>query len=178
MQLYVVRHAIAAELVPGEDDADRPLTRKGIQRFRKSMKGLGALDASFASVLHSPWRRAVETAQLLAPLVVAGGPSLATPLLCTTPSTELLELIAARGRAAAAAELATDVGHGVVVVGHEPWLGELIGLLIAGDPRCGESLVLKKGSVSCLEGSAVAGGMSLRALLPPKVLRALADVSG
>lgn len=177
MQLYVVRHAIAAELVPGEDDADRPLTRKGIQRFRKSMQGLGALDASFASVLHSPWRRAVETARLLAPLVAAGGPSLATPLLCTTPSTDLLELIAAQGRAAAA-ELATDGDHGVVVVGHEPWLGELIGLLIAGDPRCGESLVLKKGSVSFLEGSAVAGGMSLRALLPPKVLRALADGSG
>lgn len=173
MQLYVVRHAIAAELVPGEDDAERPLTRKGIQRFRKSMKGMAVLDASFASVLHSPWRRAVETAHMLSPLVATGGITTATPLLCTTPSAELLELIAAHGRAAA--ELSSTGNHGVAVVGHEPWLGELIGLLIAGDARCGESLVLKKGSVSFLEGSAVAGGMSLRALLPPKVLRALRD---
>ncbi len=174
MQLYVVRHAIAAELEPGEDDAERPLTRKGIQRFRKSMKGMAVLDASFASVLHSPWRRAVETAHMLAPLVATGGTTISTPLLCTTPSAELIELIAAHGRAAA--ELSTT-SHGVAVVGHEPWLGELIGLLIASDARCGESLVLKKGSVSLLEGSAVAGGMSLRALLPPKVLRALRDAT-
>ena len=67
MQLFVVRHAIAAELEPGGDDALRPLTRKGIQRFRQSVEGLGLLGASFSSVLHSPWRRAVETAQLMAP---------------------------------------------------------------------------------------------------------------
>jgi phosphohistidine phosphatase len=66
-------------------------------------------------------------------------------------------------------------GHSVAVVGHEPWLGELIGWLTAGDPRAGEALVIKKGSVSWLEGSAVPGGMSLRALLPPRVLRALRE---
>jgi len=175
MQLFVIRHAIAAELESGAPegaDAQRPLTRKGIQRFRQSVQGMGALGLRFSSVLHSPWRRAVETAQLVAPLVAAGGSTLPTELMCRAPAPALLALIAEHGKSQG--ELAA-AGLGVAVVGHEPWLGELIGLLTAGDADAGESLVLKKGSVSWLEGSAVTGGMSLRALLPPRVLRAVRD---
>lgn len=171
MQLYVVRHAIAAELEAGGDDAARPLTRKGAQRFRQSVKGLAALGVSFSSVLHSPWRRAVETAQLLVPLHGAGARVVETEWMCRSPGAELLALIAEQARTEGGGPQLPALG--VAVVGHEPWLGELIGWLTAGDPRAGEALVLKKGSVSWLDGSAVAGGMSLRALLPPRVLRAL-----
>lgn len=171
MQLFVVRHAIAAELEAGGQDAARPLTRKGVERFRQGVKGLAMLGTSFSSVLHSPWRRAAETAQLLAPLVGEGA-RVETELLCASPGQELLALIAEHGRAPADSGEAAHA-KSVAVVGHEPWLGELIGWLTAGDPRAGEALVLKKGSVSWLEGSAVPGGMSLWALLPPRVLRAL-----
>jgi phosphohistidine phosphatase len=173
MQLFVIRHAIAAELEAGAPegaDAQRPLTRKGIQRFRQSVQGMGALGISFSSVLHSPWRRAVETAHLVTPLMASGSTVAPTDLMCRAPGPALLALIAEQGRSPV--EIAA-AGLGVAVVGHEPWLGELIGLLTAGGADAGESLVLKKGSVSWLEGSAVAGGMSLRALLPPRVLRAV-----
>ena len=72
-----------------------------------------------------------------------------------------------------ASDAATAVPR-VGVIGHEPWLGELIALLTTGEPRHGETLALKKGGVALLEGTIAPGGMRLRALLPPKILRRLA----
>jgi len=59
----------------------------------------------------------------------------------------------------------------VAVVGHEPWLGELIALLAFGDTRHGEVIPLKKGGIAWLDGDAIPGGAILRALLPPRLLR-------
>lgn len=176
MQLFVVRHAIAAELsggAPEGADAARPLTRKGVRRFRRAVLGMSALGFRFSSVLHSPWRRAVETAELLGPVLGDRAYLLASELLCRPPDAALLAIIAEHGRLAA--EHGAEGELGVAVVGHEPWLGELIGLVTAGETEAGEAIVVKKGSVAWLEGSAVAGGMSLRALLPPRVLRAVRD---
>ena len=58
------------------------------------------------------------------------------------------------------------------VVGHEPWLGELVAWLAFGDTRHGEALQIKKASVVWLDGTAVPGGMTLRALLTPRMIRA------
>lgn len=76
MELFLVRHALAAPLPEGageEADAARPLTAKGIRRFRKVVRGLKALGVSLDLVLTSPKRRALETAELLAELA-KGGP--------------------------------------------------------------------------------------------------------
>jgi phosphohistidine phosphatase len=169
MQLFVVRHAIATELAPHGDDRLRPLAPKGIRRFRREIVGMRALGWTFSLVLHSPWRRAEETAQLLRPLLGRDGELRATAQLCSSPTTALLAELSPGGAATGPG------GHlgGVAVVGHEPFLGELVGWLTAGDRHAGESMILRKGSVTWLEGSAVPGGMSLRALLPPRVLRAL-----
>jgi phosphohistidine phosphatase len=88
-------------------------------------------------------------------------PPIATDLLCQPPRAELLAMIAEKGESTG-------------VVGHEPWLGELFAWLAFGDTRHGEALVLKKGGVVELEGTAVPGGMMLRAIHPPRVLRRLA----
>jgi phosphohistidine phosphatase len=170
MQLFVFRHAIAAALAPGDDDALRPLTKKGTRRFRKSVIGLGILEVQLSAVLRSPWRRAIETSQLLTPLLAPEASMMTTAALCRSPDVELLREIAECGKTIGQS---AREGCGVAVVGHEPFLGELIGWLTAGDPRIGESLILKKGSVIWLAGSPVAGGMTLRASLPPRVLRAL-----
>lgn len=177
MQLFVIRHAIAADLAAGSPDgadAERPLTRKGVRRFRRSVEGMSALGFRFSSVLHSPWRRAAETAELLGPVLSESSYLLASDLLCRTPDAALLALIAEHGRLAA--EHGAEGELAVAVVGHEPWLGELIGLVTAGETEAGEAIIVKKGSVSWLEGSPVSGGMSLRALLPPRVLRAVSAV--
>ncbi len=65
--LYLVRHAIAAER--GEDwpdDDKRPLTERGIARFKEAVSGLEALDAEIDEVFTSPLVRAKQTADLLA----------------------------------------------------------------------------------------------------------------
>jgi len=157
MDLYVVRHATAEDAKPGEADANRRLTSDGERKFRRAVQGMRRLDWRFARVLASPWSRAHRTAELLES--VSEADPIATDLLCQSPSLTLLALLAEADRTA--------------VVGHEPWLGELIAWLVFGDPKLGDAITLKKGSVAWLEGSAAPGGMKLRAVVPPKVLRAL-----
>jgi len=65
MELFVIRHGIA---VPGSmllADADRPLTPQGRKRFSQVVMGLQRLGLRCDRLYHSPWLRAVETAELL-----------------------------------------------------------------------------------------------------------------
>jgi phosphohistidine phosphatase len=161
MQLFLVRHAIAEDLPPeraGRDDADRELTEEGKTRLRRAARGLRSLGIRFERVLTSPWKRAAQTARLLEP--IASTSAVVTDLLARPPSQELLAVIAGSNETTA-------------VVGHEPWLGELAAWLAFGDARHGDAIAIKKTAVVWLAGTAVPGGMQLRALLPPKVLRAL-----
>jgi phosphohistidine phosphatase len=164
MHLYVIRHAIAEDAAPGQDDAARELTAAGERKFRKAVQGLRKMDCQFARVLTSPWRRALRTTELLAP--ISDHDPITTELLCRSPTQELL------------AQISEVTGpakpeRGTAVVGHEPWLGELIAWLTFGDPKLGDSLELKKGGLAWLVGSAVPGGMELRAIVTPKLLRAM-----
>jgi phosphohistidine phosphatase len=163
MDLFVIRHAIAADAEPGQDDAARKLTPEGARKFRQVVQGIRELDWMFDRVLTSPWQRALETTELLAP--VTDGQTIVTDLLVDKPRPELFALIAEA--------TATRKRHATAVVGHEPWLSELVAWLAFGDPRHGEALDLKKGGIVWLEGSSVPGGMGLRAILPPKFMRTL-----
>jgi phosphohistidine phosphatase len=164
MDLLVIRHAIATDRVEGATDAEdaaRPLTERGRRRFRRCVRGMVRLGLQVDRVVHSPWTRAVQTADLLGPIVDGELDELrtATPHLAGPPRADLLGVIASTG-----------AGR-VAVVGHEPWLGELVAMLTAGAPTLGEAIPFKKGGVACLEGTLAPGGMRLRALLPPSVLR-------
>ncbi|MDQ3339808.1 MAG: phosphohistidine phosphatase SixA [Myxococcota bacterium] len=156
MQLFVIRHGIAEDAIPGQDDASRELTNDGARKLKKIVKGLRRLPVDFDRILTSPWRRAAQTAIALQSLCEE--PPLSTDLLAQSPKSELLALIA-------------EMNETTAVVGHEPWLGELVAWLAFGDTRHGEALQLKKGGVVWMEGSCVPGGMTLRALLPPSVSR-------
>ena len=74
-----------------------------------------------------------------------------------------------------ARDLIAETGQPTAVVGHEPWLSELVAWLAFGDTRHSEAVVLKKAGVVVLEGAAVPGGMKLHAMVPPKVLRSCAS---
>lgn len=156
MELFVIRHAIA---VPGSmllADADRPLTPKGRERFAAAVLGLQRLKVCFDGLYHSPWRRAVETAELLTP--VLQGQAVCSPALARAPSQDLLDAL---------------VGARVALVGHEPWMGELVTWLTTGAPPHRSAFAFKRGGVAWLEGQPQPGGMVLQAFLPPKVLREL-----
>ena len=156
MELYLVRHAIAEEALPGQPDDTRPLSEEGVQRFREVVKGLKRLDIRFDRLYHSPKLRAVQTADLLKPALE--GESEVTPYLAEPPSTKLLK---------------TLQGTQVALVGHEPWMSQLCALLTLGDSEEAGAFVFKKGGVAHLEGHPKPGGMRLLALLTPKILRQL-----
>lgn len=158
MQLFVIRHAVAEDVGPGIDDTARELTEAGKAKLRRAVRGLRALEIRFERILTSPWKRAVQTARQLEP--IAASPPVATDLLTQPPRAELLALIAERAETTA-------------VVGHEPWLGELVAWLAFGDTRHGDALIIKKCGVLWLEGTAVPGGMQVRAAIPPRLLRAI-----
>ncbi|MBM3985145.1 MAG: phosphohistidine phosphatase, partial [Planctomycetes bacterium] len=65
LELLVVRHAIAGPAALGGRDAERELTQEGRQKFRLEVAGLQRLELRLDLVLHSPWRRAAQTAELL-----------------------------------------------------------------------------------------------------------------
>jgi phosphohistidine phosphatase len=154
MQLYLIRHAIAEERAPGLPDEARALTLEGRSRLKQELRGLRRLGIGFERLVHSPLRRALETAELLAPLVE--GELHASALLAEPPGPALLAGLA---------------GESLALVGHEPWLTQLASLLIGGTP----ALALKKGGVLVLEGEPRAGGMRLVQALAPATLRALGE---
>jgi len=156
MEVLLVRHAIAVEHGQMHPDEARPLTKAGRARFRRVVSALDRLGIRVDRCLHSPWTRAVETADLLSPLIE--GESMVEPLLARAPGEELVASL--RGRRTA-------------LVGHEPWMSELASLLMFGDAREAHRFVFKKGGVARLEGEPKPGGMRLLAFLPPGALRKL-----
>ena len=150
MDLFLVRHAIAEERRLGLCDADRALTDRGRARFEAVVESLERAGFRFDRVYHSPWLRAAQTAELLAP--INDGPLVATDGLADRPVPEFF---------------ASLEGERVACVGHEPWMSDALSLLTTGDPL-GSWLRFKKGGVAWLRGVPRQGSMELRALLPPR----------
>lgn len=157
MQLFVIRHAIAAEPSPERPDATRPLTAAGREKFAQVVKGAKRLGWRFDRLYHSPLVRAVQTAELLRPLLE--GPAISLPDLARAPDEEMLAHLE---------------GQRVAVVGHEPHLGSLVAWLVAGDADRGERFCFKKGGFAALTGDLRPGAMTLDTLVAPKLLRRLA----
>lgn len=161
-ELYLVRHAIAAER--GDewpDDTKRPLTVRGISRFKDAVRGLRHLDVALDEIWTSPLVRARQTADLLA----AG--------LGGKPVVKVLETLApGHAPAAVLAQLAkASRGGRLALVGHEPGLGELAAHLIG----AARALEFRKGGAGRIDVGALNGKRpgSLVWFLPPKMLRSL-----
>uniref|UniRef100_A0ACD5GP52 Phosphohistidine phosphatase SixA n=1 Tax=Desertifilum tharense IPPAS B-1220 TaxID=1781255 RepID=A0ACD5GP52_9CYAN len=65
MELYLIRHGIAADREAYERDRDRPLTEEGRKKTQKVAKRLRSLDLNFDLILTSPLIRARQTAEIL-----------------------------------------------------------------------------------------------------------------
>jgi phosphohistidine phosphatase len=64
MELYLLRHGIAED--HAATDADRQLTEEGRQKLRRVLKRAAAAGVSPSLILSSPYKRAVETAEIAA----------------------------------------------------------------------------------------------------------------
>lgn len=123
MQLLLIRHADAGtrDTALWADDRQRPLTEKGRRGHRRVAKRLKRRGLAPQVVFSSPWLRAWQTAQITSD-VTGGGDPVVIPALAEAPDCEAL--------AAAVGSPPPDAV--VALVGHEPWLGELASLLLAG----------------------------------------------
>src|ERR1700742_3999102 len=122
--LYLCRHGVAEELRGRMKDKDRKLTKEGRRKCRKAAEGFVQLvgKKGVAQILASPLVRARETAEILAEVL-------------GIKEIELLEALAPPGdlkRVVKEARRAGGVERSVVVVGHEPLLGEWVGELCFG----------------------------------------------
>jgi phosphohistidine phosphatase len=158
MEIYLVRHAVAVPRGGDALDHARPLTPKGRTRFEREVRGLFGLGIRFDRVYHSPWTRAAQTAELLQP--VTKGEHVVTERLARTPDSTLLEEIR---------------GTSVALVGHEPWMSELVSILLLGTSTHADRFKLKKGAVVHLEGDPRAAGCSLIGFYPPRPLRRMTE---
>jgi phosphohistidine phosphatase len=156
MRLLVVRHADAEPT--RTTDADRRLTGKGrgqADRLANYLKGIGLTPGR---VVTSPYLRAVETAQ---PIVeTAGGLLVEDSALAPGMAPE---------DAAAVLAHECDPDETVVLVGHQPDLGELCAWLMG--LRDSDALAMKKGVLAVFSlAHPRAGEAVLQAFLPPKLL--------
>jgi phosphohistidine phosphatase len=167
LELYLVRHAVAAERGPDyPDDEQRPLTPEGVTRWRRSVAGLRELGVTLDLVLASPLVRAHETADLLAAGLKPKPRLLACEALA--PGRKPADVLAVIAKYAAAPRGASRIA----LVGHEPDLGELAARLLGAKGV----VEFKKGAVCRidLDRAMPAGPGALRWLLPPRALRGLA----
>jgi len=130
----------------GRDDAARRLTPKGERQARDAGRALAAMGAEIDACLTSPKVRAADTARL------------ACEALGLEPE------IAAELRGGPFDSLSLAAGRGdVLLVGHEPDFSDEVARLTGGRVK------LRKGGLAILDGS------TLRALLRPRDLAALAQ---
>lgn len=164
MELLIVRHAIASERDAERwpDDAERPLSARGVLRARQAAGGVRKLVRRPDRVLTSPLLRARQTAAILTEY--AGWPRASlSPLLAPDASA-----------AAVLALLARSQESCVGLVGHQPALGRLLGCCLAGNGGRAAFELRKMGiAVVGFEGVARPGRGALRWLVPPRVLRAV-----
>lgn len=155
MRLTILRHAPAMDRTDWTGpDHDRPLTSDGRRKGREACRCYAPLIRATA-ILTSPWTRAAQTADLAAAawkLPVEAVPWLAGEDI--DPATALGE--ASRHEA-------------VVLVGHEPGLGILVGHCLGAPPQ-----PLTKAGLAILDGEPTAGGMRLVGFWSRKQARDLA----
>jgi phosphohistidine phosphatase len=159
-ELYVVRHAIAAERGPEWPDDDiRPLTEKGIARFKDGLAGLTSLDVALDEIFTSPLVRAKQTADLLAADIAGKPPVKLLPALAPGHGPD--EVMTQLARAAKRRRIA--------LVGHEPGLGELAAHLLGAK----RPLAFRKGGVCRIDLQGLTGKRpgSLGWFVTPKMLR-------
>lgn len=158
MELYLLRHGIAEDGEAGQPDSERALTGEGRRKLRSILRSAAAADVSPTLIITSPYRRAVQTAQIAAEVFGYSGGLLRTKALTpgSTPQAVWEEI-----------RVHSDAEQ-VLLSGHEPLLSATTAFLL-GSP--GMEIEFKKGSMARVDivrfGPAPRG--TLKWLLAPKI---------
>lgn len=160
MELYLVRHGVAAERGPQyPDDTQRPLTPEGIESLRREARALDVLEVSFDLIISSPLLRTRQTAEVL-----ADG-------MRDHPRIVFSDALAPSGSAAAVVEEVAKhaADRKIALVGHEPGIGELAAKLVGARAP----FEFKKGAICRIDFAAdpAKAHGSVRWFVPPKLLK-------
>ena len=140
MNVYLMRHGIAADADGVTGDDQRPLTDKGRKKLEKIAANMKNLNIEIDLILSSPSLRTRQTAEvILASLNV--------------PNKKLI-LSENLRMGAALEELIEEINshmliENILLVSHEPVLSQLIGILLAGDESL--NIQIKKAGLCKLE---------------------------
>ena len=142
-------------------DAERPLGELGHKQAKAAGKALTRLDLVPDLVLTSPILRARETAEA----VVKG--------LRGEVKLQAFEPLSTAGGAEALHEALQKFGSvkRLMLVGHQPTLGELASLLLTGGPSL--AMEIKPGGALCIEMDTIHGAGALLWLLTPHQIASL-----
>lgn len=165
-ELYIMRHGIAAERTASTvtADAKRPLTPDGKQKMREVAAGLARAVSEVDWIVSSPLTRAVETAEI------------AGDALDSKPPLDLCDALRPGGDPEALITFLAKRSNRrhVLVVGHEPDLGELAARLIGAGRSA--NVPFKKGGCCLISFSEFPPKTPGRLVwwLTPRLLRKLA----
>lgn len=160
MELHAFRHGPAAsrEESGAETDRQRPLTEEGTDETHRAALGVRAIVGQIDGIATSPYRRAQQTARILADAFdVAHG------------EIETLDELAPDGDPAKALEVVWNRFDGdVALVGHRPHLNRLVATALTGDTG-GMSVHLGNASLASVRLDE--DGSQLRRLVQPRQLK-------
>jgi len=138
MEIYILRHGIAEDGQAGQPDSERALTPDGRKKLRTVLRVAASAGVAPSLILTSPYKRALQTAQLAAEILDYKGELLRTKSLepISAPKTVWDEIRVHKDEAR------------ILLSGHEPLLSRLMAYLL-GSPNF--QVDFKKGAIACIE---------------------------
>jgi phosphohistidine phosphatase len=138
MQIYILRHGIAEDGRAGQPDSERGLTSEGKKKLRNVLRVAREAGVAPSLILTSPYRRAVQTAQLAAEILDYTGNLLRTQALEPDSRPQMVwEEV----------RIHKDQEQ-ILLAGHEPLFSALTAYLL-GCPNL--QIDFKKGALACVE---------------------------
>jgi phosphohistidine phosphatase len=120
MEIYLLRHGIAEDRAASGRDADRRLTEEGRAKLRRVLERAHSAGVSPSLILSSPYKRALETAEIAAHELGYGGRIVRVGSLApdASPSQVWNEIRGHRGESS------------ILLAGHEPLFSATVAFLL------------------------------------------------
>jgi phosphohistidine phosphatase len=120
MEIYLLRHGIAEDAAPGKPDSERALTAPGRQKLRRVLARAKEAKVQPDLILSSPYRRALETAEVAVESLGYRGEVVRTQTLVPNadPHDTWEEIRAYKSESA------------LLLASHEPLMSTLLGFLL------------------------------------------------
>ena len=138
MEIYILRHGIAEDAPAGQPDSERALTSDGRKKLRSVLRVAASAGVAPSLIMSSPYKRALQTAQIAVEILEYQGDLLRTKALepNSAPKAVWDEIRVHKDEAR------------ILLVGHEPLFSRLMAYLL-GSPDL--QVDFKKGAIACIE---------------------------